>query len=672
MDGIAKLGGVSIDKNRGVLFGARQLRTVGVMLCNKASPVSHNDDQQPPIVIDDRDFKAQFDGHKWTVAWKWLSREPILSNTCGEYAINDAVREEYEKQVMQWIENGWLQPHREALHGPVTGIIPLLAATQPNKETKVRPVMDYSRELNGYVSSHPGLDTAVCQDKLRKWRKLGSDACMLDLKKAYLQLHVDGSLQRFQAVMFHGTLYVMTRLGFGLNAAPKIMSKILSTVLPLGPTVAAGTDHYIDDILVNKSVVPVEVVRSHLLKFGLVTKEPVDLREARVLGLRVTISKKGTCTWQRDSAVPTVESIRTKRDLFSVCGKLIGHYPVAGWLRVACSYMKRCAADGKWDDAIAKEVQHMLDETLNRVTRHDPVQGKWSVNRDECCKVWCDASSIAIGVCIEMEGSIVEDASWLRKIDDSMHINVAELEAVLKGLNLAIKLGVKQATIVTDSLSVYNWVNSIITESHRPKVSGFSEMIVKRRFGVIAQLVEEYGITLQMSLVKSADNRADVLTRVNKKWLKPLVSCVGIAAEEVSSIDEEMYNMHQVHHLGVDKMSYLANQRFGDRASKDVIERVVKECQICKQIDPSPVRWERGNLEVEKVWHRLAVDITHVGRIPYLTILDCGPSRFAIWLKLRDETANSVIAQLVRIFEERGPPQELLSDNGPCFRSAVV
>ncbi|XP_067944958.1 uncharacterized protein [Watersipora subatra] len=464
----------------------------------------------------------------------------------------------------------------------------------------------------------------------------------------------------------------MTRLGFGLNTAPKIMSKILSTVLSLDPTVAAGTDHYIDDILVNKSVVPVEVVRSHLLKFGLVTKEPVDLREARVLGLRVTISKKGICTWQRDSAVPTVESIRTKRDLFSACGKLIGHYPVAGWLRVACSYMKRCAADGKWDDAIAKEVLHMLDETLNRVTRHDPVQGKWSVNRYECCKVWCDASSIAIGVCIEMEGSIVEDASWLRKIDDSMHINVAELEAVLKGLNLAIKWGVKQATIVTDSLSVYNWVNSIITESHRPKVSGFSEMIVKRRLGVIAQLVEEYGITLQMSLVKSADNRSDVLTRVNKKWLKPLVSCVGAAAKEVSSIDEEIYNMHQVHHLGVDKMSYLANQRFGDRASKDVIERVVKECQICKQIDPSPVRWERGNLEVEKVWHRLAVDITHVGRIPYLTILDCGPSRFAIWLKLRDETANSVIAQLVRIFEERGPPQELFSDNGPCFKSAQL
>ena len=43
-----------------------------------------------------------------------------------------------------------------------------------------------------------------------------------------------------------------------------------------------------------------------------------------------------------------------KKRLVFVCGKLIGHYPVAGWLRVAFSYMKRCAADSKWDDPIAK------------------------------------------------------------------------------------------------------------------------------------------------------------------------------------------------------------------------------------------------------------------------------------------------------------------------------
>ena len=52
--------------------------------------------------------------------------------------------------------------------------------------------------------------------------------------------------------------------------------------------------------------------------------------------------------------------------------------------------------------------------------------------------MWCDASSLAIGVCLEVDGGIVEDVSWLRRADDALHINLAELEAVLKGMNLAV------------------------------------------------------------------------------------------------------------------------------------------------------------------------------------------------------------------------------------------
>lgn len=37
---------------------------------------------------------------------------------------------------------------------------------------------------------------------------------------------------------------------------------------------------------------------------------------------------------------------------------------------------------------------------------------------------------------------VAEDATWLRK-NDYNHINVAELDAVLKGINLAIKWGQK-------------------------------------------------------------------------------------------------------------------------------------------------------------------------------------------------------------------------------------
>ena len=61
----------------------------------------------------------------------------------------------------------------------------------------------------------------------------------MDLNKAYLQLHVADDLVRFQAVRHHGVTYVLTHLAFGLNVAPKIMSKVLGKVLSQDERVAA-------------------------------------------------------------------------------------------------------------------------------------------------------------------------------------------------------------------------------------------------------------------------------------------------------------------------------------------------------------------------------------------------------------------------------------------------
>ena len=59
--------------------------------------------------------------------------------------------------------------------------------------------------------------------------------------------------------------------------------------------------------------------------------------------------------------------------------------------------------------------------------------------RTEKRVVWCEASSIATGVLLEIGGVVVKDAAWLRKKVNASHINVAELDGVLKGVNLAPK-----------------------------------------------------------------------------------------------------------------------------------------------------------------------------------------------------------------------------------------
>lgn len=125
--------------------------------------------------------------------------------------------------------------------------------------------------------------------------------------------------------------------------------------------------------------------------------------------------------------------------MFSFCGKLVGHYPVCGWLRVATAFIKRRAnhVRKRWDDVVAdEEVRGLMEKIVSEIRRNDPVPGKWDVKSNEAT-VWVDAGSLALGVAIEIGGYIVEDASWLRK-EDSCHINLAELDAAIKGLNLAL------------------------------------------------------------------------------------------------------------------------------------------------------------------------------------------------------------------------------------------
>ena len=74
----------------------------------------------------------------------------------------------------------------------------------------------------------------------------------------------------------------------------------------------------------------------------------------------------------------------------------------------------------------------MLEEIILRSSQTDPAHGDWCVNGQEVT-VWVDASSLATSVAIEYDGAIIEDASWLRPVHADKHINLAELDAVLRG-----------------------------------------------------------------------------------------------------------------------------------------------------------------------------------------------------------------------------------------------
>ena len=171
--------------------------------------------------------------------------------------------------------------------------------------------------------------------------------------------------------------------------------------------------------------------------------------------------------------------------------------------------------------------------------------------------------------------------------------------------------------------------------------------------------------------------KADVLTRVPQKWLRTgpgsvectvdpiacpgLASCTGPQGGDADeSLSTDLYSAsvasHNAHHMGVDRSYFLALRLLGIGVSKQMMRDMVANCEICRRIDPAPVRWEGGSLGVVETWARLATEITHYNGAPYLTVVDCGPGRFAVWRKLRSESGAEVAGQLELIFQERGTP----------------
>ncbi|KRZ80517.1 hypothetical protein T10_7536 [Trichinella papuae] len=197
-------------------------------------------------------------------------------------------------------------------------------------------------------------------------------------------------------------------------------------------------------------------------------------------------------------------------------GKLMwSHFPVCGWLGIAAAYIKRKANDA----------------TMSWDKRKKPK----------------DASPLAVSVALEISGSIVKDEAWLRP-DDAQHINMAEVDAIIKGLKLE----------------------------------------------------------LDVDLLRSACNKADEMTRVPRRWLKPPAAgpalvCAVTADLGVERIIADVH--HAMGHPGIKQTLYFARQT-DPTVSKHQVRQVLRSCEPCKSLD---WRLKGGN---EEAWRLRSAYVT--------------------------------------------------------------
>jgi hypothetical protein len=200
------------------------------------------------ITVADDDHEVQFVKGQWIARWRWSETKPVLS--CGKpnYSIPPADKEAFDSELESWVEDGILVPWNEATHGLVKNVIPLMSVHQVKGSVhKVRPVLDFSYLNKGVLCLSTSMPT--CDESLRDWRTRGQEGAIVDLKKAYLQVHMAKDLWVYQAVRWRGRMYLLTRLGFGLNVAPTIMTTIVQKVLSMDPGIQRRSRNFIDDIV---------------------------------------------------------------------------------------------------------------------------------------------------------------------------------------------------------------------------------------------------------------------------------------------------------------------------------------------------------------------------------------------------------------------------------------
>ena len=130
-------------------------------------------------------------------------------------------------------------------------------------------------------------------------------------------------------------------------------------------------------------------------------------------------------------------------------------------------------------------------------------------------------------------------------------------------------------------------------------------MLIRRRLDTIIKLVKEYMLLVNVSMVKSSQNKADQLTRVPQRWLDAIKRNTGpvqpACTVSVSSVGLDQIKIvhRQSSHPGVRRTFYFVKQ-IAPEVFKAAVKTIVRVCEECQLINPAPMHWSKGALNVKQ------------------------------------------------------------------------
>ena len=466
---------------------------------------------------------------------KWLDgnepRNHIGPAGFGFEKLNSELKEKAGNEWTSMTDNNFMLP--TALRS-LKLTIPLLAVPQLHKTTPVR-IVGAASELNerltlDVAADHNLFKPVSAPDFIRRMR--GSKAGkrrrrVADIRKAFMKIWVTEYLSRFQGFRMPlegGAVYRCPRLLWGTKMAPKILGVVIQDILAgdgtsQEPDLRPFVDAYFDDLFFDE--IREEDILERLARYDCETKEPTDILDSAVLGLRL---KNGR--FFRRAEVPVMQpepetGVVSYSSLASWLGKLVAHSPIGNSLRVEAALLLRLSGLGPKVDRklpLPEPIKRLADLVYNQAMLDDRLTGVWQYDTDGKWVLYSDASKRALGAVLTIDGVVVEDASRLRKKGCKMHINIAELQGVLEALKLVrrqiLALGINRRLTVSlkiDNVSVASW----LLKDDPNAVACMSRKMVISRLEKIRCLVKELNLDLTVAWLGSGANLADKLTRVS-------------------------------------------------------------------------------------------------------------------------------------------------------------
>ena len=142
-------------------------------------------------------------------------------------------------------------------------------------------------------------------------------------------------------------------------------------------------------------------------------------------------------------------------------------------------------------------------------------------------------------------------------------------------------------------------------------------------------------------------------------------SCIVIP----ESCRDEILNQLHEGHFGMDRTKLSARDYVYWPHINRNIECLVKTCDLCQEHlhrnnkDPAIPR----DIPIQ-AWSMVQTDLFTLDSQSFLLVVDV-TSQFLVVRILRNETTSCVLNALKGIYYDFGLPRNIISDNGPCFRS---